>query len=74
MDKKTVQMALLFIAIGAAVGWGATWLQKPRNYEECVLKNINDAESDTAARLVGIACGRQFPEAENRFRQFQEGQ
>lgn len=42
-------------------------VMKPSNpkyasYEDCILQNIKDAQSDTAAKLVNGSCRRLYPE------------
>ena len=34
----------------------------PSNYEECLLENLKGVNSDTAARLVAMACMDKFPQ------------
>ena len=34
----------------------------PGDYEECLLKHMPDAKSDTSAKLVAYACRQKFPD------------
>ena len=45
----------------------------PKNFEECVQKNIKDAHSDVAAKMIYSTCRKQFPER-NPFDQFDSTQ
>jgi len=65
MNKKQLLYALGVIIVGLSI-FGANLSTKPRNpsyasFDDCVLKNIKDAQSDTAAMLVKKSCQSLFP-------------
>lgn len=39
----------------------------PRSYEECVMKNIQPGDSDSAAQIKAKACRQMFPNPYDRF-------
>jgi nitrogen fixation protein FixH len=43
----------------------------PSTYEECILENMKNAQSDRAALMIAAACRKQFPN-KNIFDQFDE--
>ena len=45
-----------------------TQLSKPRNYEDCILQVVKDAQSEGSASIGRRACRAKFPvEKKNRF-------
>ena len=41
-----------------------TQLSKPRNYEDCILQVVKDAQSDRSATYGRQACRKKFPKQE----------
>lgn len=50
------------LAIGVLIAALAyTQLSKPRNYEDCILQVVKDAQSDSSANIGRRACRAKFP-------------
>lgn len=62
--KQFIWVGIFFIALSVFVFKLATKSHTPQyaSYEDCLLQNVKDAQSDTAARLVHGACRKLFPE------------
>lgn len=56
MSSKTI--LLIFSAAALAV-YGIWWLVTPHNFEQCVQKNMKDAQTDRAAAMIYRACETQ---------------
>lgn len=52
----------------SALAQGGLWdrIAGPRNYDECILRNLPGAMSNSALNAVYASCGNLFPEAPNR--------
>jgi len=62
-NTAKVACAVMAITAGAFAFYA---LNRPSNYNDCVLANIKDAQSDKAAIAVSSVCRSKFPE-ENYF-------
>ena len=51
-----VGSALMYMAIASF-----KYFTAPHSYEECVMKNIQSGDSDTAASIKSAACRNMFP-------------
>ena len=70
MDKKKVVVAMVAAAMVAVGIYAIKEINEPKTYEECILKNMKDAQSERAAAYISQACRREFPEPLNPFDQF----
>ena len=70
LDKKKVVVAIAMAAMVAVAIYAIKEINKPSTYEECILKNMKDAQSERAAAYISQACRREFPEPPNPFDQF----
>ena len=58
--KIIIPLVLLILAIAAGY-----WVTQPKNYDECILKHINEAKTVLAANMIHKACRNQFPSPES---------
>ena len=70
MTTKPILFLIIAFAGTTLLAFGYLKYQEPTTREECYLNNLRDVQSDTAARMINIACNRQFPEPPNIFDQF----
>jgi hypothetical protein len=62
-SSSIIVIALILIIVGTYY----LYFRTPSNYEECILQNIGEAQTDFAVRLIERTCRSQFP---NPFDQF----
>lgn len=59
-------VVLLCILFNSAAVHAQMWNPfAPKNYEECLLKNVKDGMGDAAVRAVAVACRNQFSATNN---------
>ncbi|HIF58418.1 MAG TPA: hypothetical protein EYQ26_02860 [Rhodospirillales bacterium] len=56
MSNKIIIVSLS-LALVIAFGF---WLTLPKNYDDCVLKYLKDANTDLAVRAIAQACDNKF--------------
>ncbi|MBM9515049.1 hypothetical protein [Desulfogranum marinum] len=56
MKRLFLAWSILFLAPYVHAGWFG-----PKNYEECILKNMKGASSNAAAYNIRAACYKKFP-------------
>ena len=56
MPNKVIIPAVLLILV-VAVGY---WVTQPKNYDDCLLKYINEAQTDLAVRAIAESCENKF--------------
>ena len=59
----TPKQTLIAIGFAALVSAGVAFFRSfdnPRTYEECVIKNVKNAQTEQAARSTEYACRRMF--------------
>lgn len=59
MNKKILQLFVAIITIFIAV-WFWGYMTSPKSFDECVLKNIDNAKSDNSASAVYRSCEEKF--------------
>jgi len=67
MKMTTIAAAVVTIIVVVTV---TIWAGAPKNYEDCVLKNMKSANSDRSASIVAATCRAKFPLPPNPFEQF----
>ena len=55
-NKIIIPSVLLILAIVAGY-----WVTLPKNYDDCVLKHIDEAQTDSAAIIIRTSCRNKFP-------------
>ena len=61
MDKEFLKKIIIAIALLIFVVIVAFWAVLPKNYDECILKNAEDAQTERAVVLIARACRNKFP-------------
>ena len=68
MEKRKVALVAAGAVCAAVLLFAATSIiAKPKSYEDCILKNMKDAQTREASIAIASACRRSFP---NPFDQF----
>lgn len=68
MEKRKVALVAAGAVCAAVLLFAATSIiAKPKSYEECILKNMKDAQTREASIAIAQACRQSFP---NPFDQF----
>lgn len=64
MKSWIAKHSKLLIIVGVLMATVAAFASynTPGDYEECLLKHMPDAKSDTSAKLVAYACRQKFPD------------
>ena len=61
MGAAAILIALSLLTPGI-LSTSAAGVLGPKNYEDCILENMNGVTSNTAARAIMMACRTKFPE------------
>ena len=68
MEKRKVVLVAAGVVCAAVLLFVATSIiAKPKSYEDCILKNMKDAQTREASIAIAGACRKSFP---NPFDQF----
>lgn len=58
--KCTLLLTFAILSFNANASWFSS---KPKNYDECITKNMKGVTSDYAAKAIVTSCLRMFPDA-----------